>query len=59
MRGARLGGPTAHVQKSLAHGVLEWMGARNVSAVLPNAANFPREDLFWHDDLFKRARDAR
>ena len=34
------------------HGVLKWMGARNVSTVLPNAANFPREQIFGQGELF-------
>jgi len=36
------------------HGVVEWMGVQNVTAVLPNAANFPAETLLSASDLFER-----
>ena len=34
------------------HGIAQWMGARDVSAVLPNSRRFPPEQLFSAADMF-------
>ena len=35
------------------HGVMQWMGVRNMAAVLPNAQNFPRNVLFSQHDIYE------